>query len=171
MKKNLLSVIILALLVVNVVLTGIVMISTVSANKKTVALVNQIASILNLSAQAPEEEEEAKEISILDSETYNIADEMVITLKHGEDGADHYAIAQVSMSIDKKDERYSELQPLVAENESKIKSVINSTFSNYTKEEALANQQAIADEILNQIQAMFDSKFIYEVYFRDLKFQ
>ncbi len=171
MKKNLLSVIILALLVVNLALTGIMMFSTISANKKTVALVNQIASILNLEVKAPEGEEEAKEISILDTETYNIADEMVITLKHGDDGADHYAIAQVSMSIDKKDEQYANLQPLVAENESKIKSVINNTFGKYTKEEATANQQAIADEILQQIQAMFDSKFIYEVYFRDLKFQ
>ncbi|MCR5508564.1 MAG: flagellar basal body-associated FliL family protein [Lachnospiraceae bacterium] len=171
MKKNLLSVIILALLVVNVVMTGIIMFSTLSANKKTVSLVNHIASILNLEVKPAEEVEEEKEISILDTETYNIEDEMVITLKHGDDGADHYAIAQVSMSIDKKNDKYSELQPLVAQNESKIKSVINNAFSKYTKEEASANQQAIADEILSQIQGMFDSNFIYEVYFRDLKFQ
>ena len=171
MKKNLLSVIILALLIVNVALTGIMMFSTVSANKKTVALVNQISSILNMEVKAPEGGEEAKEISIQDTETYNIADEMVITLKHGEDGADHYAIAQVSLSIDKTDENYATLQPLVEPNESKIKSVINDVFSKYTKDEAVANSQAIADEILSEIQKMFDSKFIYEVYFRDLKFQ
>lgn len=171
MKKNLLSVIILALLIVNVALTGIMMFSTVSANKKTVALVNQISSILNMEVKAPEGDEGAKEISIQDTETYNIADEMVITLKHGEDGADHYAIAQVSLSIDKTDENYATLQPLVEPNESKIKSVINDVFSKYTKDEAVANSQAIADEILSEIQKMFDSKFIYEVYFRDLKFQ
>ena len=69
MKKNLLSVIILALLIVNLALTGIMMFSTVTANKKTVALVNQIASILNLEVKAPEGAEEAKEISLLDTET------------------------------------------------------------------------------------------------------
>lgn len=171
MKKNLLSVIILALLIVNVALTGVMMFSTVSANKKTVALVNQIASIVNLEVKAPEGGGGDKELTIQDIETYNIADEMVITLKHGEDGADHYAIAQVSLSIDKTDENYATLQPLVAPNESKIKSVINDVFGKYTKEEASANAQGIADEILAQLQAMFDSKFIYEVYFRDLKFQ
>lgn len=171
MKKNLLSVIILALLIVNVALTGIMMFSTISANKKTVALVNQIASILNLEVKAPEGGAQAKELTIQDIETYNIADEMVITLKHGEDGADHYAIAQVSLSIDKTDENYATLQPLVEPNESKIKSVINDVFGKYTKEEATANTQAISDEILAQLQGMFDSKFIYEVYFRDLKFQ
>ena len=171
MKKNLLSVIILALLIVNVALTGIMMFSTVSANKKTVALVNQIASILNMETKITEGSEEPKEISILDTDTYNIEDEMVITLKHGEDGADHYALVSVSLSLDKTDENYATLQPLVATNESKIKSVINDTFGEYTKEEASANTKAIADKILSQIQTMFDSKFIYEVYFRDIKFQ
>ena len=171
MKKNLLSVIILALLVVNLALTGVMMFSTVSANKKTVALVDQIAAILNMEVKPELDTESAKEVSILDTDTYNIADEMVITLKKGEDGAEHYAIVSISMSLDKTDERYAELQPLVEANESKIKSVINDTFSKYTKEEASANQKAIADEILRQIQTMFDSTFIYEVYYRDIKFQ
>ena len=167
MKKNLLSVIILALLIINVALTGIMMFSTITANKKTVALVNQIASILNMEVKAPEGGGEAKEISLLDTETYNIEDEMVITLKHGDDGADHYALVSVSLSLDKTDEKNAELQPLV----SAIKSVINNTFGKYTKEEASVNTQAIAMEILNELQTMFESKFIYEVYFRDIKFQ
>ncbi|MCR5233355.1 MAG: flagellar basal body-associated FliL family protein [Lachnospiraceae bacterium] len=171
MKKNLLSVLILALLIVNIALTGIMMFSTLSANKKTVQLVDQIAAILNMEVKAPLDTESLKEVSILDTDTYNIEDEMVITLKRGEDGAEHYAIVSVSMSMDKTDEKYAELQPLVAANESKIKSVINDTFGKYTKEEASANPKAIADEIRTQIQNMFESTFIYEVYFRDIKFQ
>ena len=97
MKKNLLSVIILALLIVNIALTGVMMFSTISANKKTVALVDQIASILNMEVKAPLNAEIGKEVSILDTDTYNIADEMVITLKKGEDGAEHYAIVSISM--------------------------------------------------------------------------
>ena len=171
MKKNLLSVLILALLIVNIALTGIMMFSTLSANKKTVQLVDQIAAILNMEVKAPLDTSELKEVSILDTDTYNIEDEMVITLKRGDDGAEHYAIVSISMSMDKTDEKYAELQPLVAANESKIKSVINDTFGKYTKEEASANPKAIADEILTQIQNMFESTFIYEVYFRDIKFQ
>lgn len=171
MKKNLLSVLILALLIVNIALTGIMMFSTLSANKKTVQLVDQIATILNMEVKAPLDTDTSKEVSILDTDTYNIEDEMVITLKRGEDGAEHYAIVSVSMSLDKTDEKYAELQPLVAANESKIKSVINDTFGKYTKEEASANPKAIADEILSQLQTMFESTFIYEVYYRDIKFQ
>ena len=83
MKKNLLSVIILALLVVNIALTAVMMFSTISANKKTVALVDQIASILNMEVKADLATDTSKEVSILDTDTYNIGDEMVITLKKG----------------------------------------------------------------------------------------
>ena len=46
MKKNLISVIILALLIVNVVLTAIMMFSVTSASRKTAALVDNIAWFL-----------------------------------------------------------------------------------------------------------------------------
>lgn len=168
MKKNLLSIVILALVIVNLALTGVMMFSTMSANQKTTALVNQIATILDFEVKA--ETEEAGP-SIFDTDTYNIQDEMVITLKPSGDGADHYAIVSVSLSLDKTDENYEQYQPLIAEKESKVVSVINSVFGQYTKEEASANSQAIANEILNKLQDMFQSKFIYEVYFRDIKFQ
>ena len=169
MKKNLLTLIILALLIVNLALTGIMMFSTLSANKKTVALINQIASIVNMEVKSGEEEQ--TEVSILDTETYNIEEEMVITLKPGADGADHYAIVSVSLSLDKTNEDYEQYQPLVAEKESKINSIINKVFGQYTKEECSSNTQAVADQILAELQNMFGSNFIYEVYFRDLKFQ
>ena len=59
MKKNLMSVIILALVAVNLVLTGIIMFSTVSANRKTIQLVDDIAAILNLELEKPAEGEQA----------------------------------------------------------------------------------------------------------------
>ena len=48
MKKNLISVIILALLIVNIVLTAIMMFSVTGASKKTAALVDDIAMVLDL---------------------------------------------------------------------------------------------------------------------------
>ena len=48
MKKNLMSVLILALLVVNIALTAIMMFSTTGAMKSTTALVGDIAAVLAL---------------------------------------------------------------------------------------------------------------------------
>ena len=48
MKRNLLSIIILALLVVNIVLSAIMMVTVSSASKKTAALVADISTIIGL---------------------------------------------------------------------------------------------------------------------------
>ena len=48
MKKNLLSLVILSLLVVNIILTSIMLFSVVGTNKKTAAIVTDIAGILSL---------------------------------------------------------------------------------------------------------------------------
>ena len=48
MKKNLFSVIILVLLIVNIVLTSVMMLSVTSTNKKTADLVTKIAGALDI---------------------------------------------------------------------------------------------------------------------------
>ena len=175
MKKNLLSVIILALLIVNIVLTAIVMFSTVSANKKTVSLVNDIAEVLDLelavNATDGADAEATGTVSIADTEVYNIADAMTIALRPSEDGKEHYCMCEMSFSINMADPDYENLGPMVASQESKIKSIIISVVGGYSKEEAQANQAAIEAEILKQVQQLFGSQFIFEAYFRDIKFQ
>ena len=173
MKKNLLSVIILALLVVNLVLTGIMMFSCVSANKKTAALVNDIAAVLDLelTGGGASEPEEVEAVSVADTEIYNIADAMTVALRPSEDGKEHYCMCEVSFSMNKTDEDYETMSPMVATQESKIRSIIIGVIGGYTKEEAQANQKAMESAILEQVQQMFGSKFIFEAYFRDVKFQ
>lgn len=174
MKKNLLAIIILALLVVNTVLTAIIMFSTVSANKKTVALVNDIAAVLDLelNANADGEGEGSEEkVSIADTAVYNIPDAMTVALRPSADGAEHYAMCEVSFSMNTKDPDFETYSAMMSDQESKIRSIIIGVIGGYTKEDAAANRSAIEAEILNQVQSMFGSKFVFEAYFRDIKFQ
>ena len=55
--------------------------------------------------------------------------------------------------------------------ESLIKSEINNIISSYTMEEVRDNQEQIRQEILEKVQTMFDSEFIYNVSFSDIMFQ
>ena len=174
MKKNLLTIIILALLIVNLALTGIVMFSCVSANKKTVALVNDIAAVLDLELSGGKGEggDDANvSVSVADTDVYNIPDAMTIALRPSEDGKEHYCMCEVSFSMNKTHEDYATLQPMVATQESKIRSIIISVIGEYTREDAQVNQTGIEKEILEQVQSMFGSNFIFEAYFRDIKFQ
>lgn len=174
MKRNLLTIIILALLIVNLALTGIVMFSTVSVNKKTVALVTDIASVLELEigdSAIVSEEEAVENVSISDTEVYDIEDAMTIALKKGADEDDHFALVEVSLSLNIKDEDYEEYQPMLATKESLIKSEIITVIGSYTKEEVMANTTGLEEEILIKIQDMFGSKFVYDVAFRNINCQ
>ena len=170
MKKKLISVIILALLIVNIVLTAIMMFSVTSASKKTAALVDSISMALNLELASGEGGEAA--VSMADTETYSFAENMTIPLKKSEgDEKDHYCIISVTLSINTKADVYKKYGSDLSMQEGLIKDEINSVFAQYTMEEARDNQDAIKKEILNRIQKMFDSnEYIYNVSFGDIMF-
>ncbi len=164
MKRNLLSVLILALLVVNIVLTSVLMFSVVGTNNKVAALVTDIGTILQLEVGGANGEAGEK-LNIEDLEMYNIEESMTIHLKTAEDGKDHYCIVSVALSVNTKHEDYKEYGTTIGNYESLIKSEIDQVIGNYTKEEAEANKEAIADEILTRIQDLYDSTFIVDVVF------
>lgn len=172
MKKNLISIIILALMIVNVVLTAIMMFSVTGASKQTAALVNNIAAAMDLELSASSEGG-AEVVSMADTETYSFADNMTIPLKKSEgDDKDHYCIVSITLSINTKAEGYKEYgsAKVLATREGLIKDEINGVFAQYTMEEARDNQEMIKKEIIGRIQQLFDSKFIYNVSFGDIMF-
>ena len=93
MKKNLISIIILALLVVNIVLTAIMMFSVTGAANKTAALVDNIATALNLELTAQTGEgADAVNVPMEETEVYTIPESMTISLKPDEDGTPHFCM-------------------------------------------------------------------------------
>ena len=157
MKKNLISIIILALLIVNIVLTAIMMFSVVSSSRKTAALVDNIATALNLELTAGGEEAEVEEaVPMSDIAIYTIADKMTIPLKIEVDAEgkeqQHYFIASVTLSMNTKADGYKDYGETMADRESLIKSEIEEVIQSHTVDEARNNQDQIRDEILAKIQ-------------------
>ena len=168
MKKNLISVIILALLIVNVVLTAIMMLSVTSASRKTAALVDNIATALNLELTAQTGDAEAANVPMENIEVYSISESMTIPLRKGEDGADHYCLVSVSFSINTKADGYKDYGSDLSPQEKLIMDKINAVFGQYTMEEARGNEEQIKKEILAEVQKMFDSDFIFNVSFSSI---
>lgn len=171
MKKNLISILILALLVVNVVLTAIMMFSVTGSAKKTAALVTDISTALNLELTRGEAGGEAEAIQMTDLVTADIPDTLTIPLKPGEDGKAHYCLLGVSFYLNSKHDDYETLAPVFQGNESLNKSVIFSIVGEYTIEEAQADKAAIKEAILKAIQTEYNSDFIYRVEFSNIMFQ
>lgn len=173
MKKNLLSILILALLIVNIVMTAIMMFSITGMTKSTTALVKDIASAVKLDLSEGTEEEAAAAVPMEDTEVHAIESQMTIPLKMGEDGMQHYAQVAVSLSMNTKDEGYKKYGATIATKESLIQDQIFAIFGTHTMEECQSpeNQEMIKQEIVKKVQEMYDSKFVYQVNFSDIKIQ
>lgn len=171
MKKNLLSIVILALLIVNVVLTSIMLFSVTGTMKKTAGLIDSISVALKLEMNEGISQAEAQNVPMEDIAVHQIAEEMMIPLAVGADGKDHFCQVSVSLSMNTKAEGYKEYSATIAEKEDLIKGEIVNVISGYTIESAKADTDAMRNAILERIQQMYDSDFIFNVVFREVYFQ
>ena len=73
--------------------------------------------------------------------------------------------------MDTKSDGYKEYGEKISEKESIIKNEINNIVSSYTYEEFRDNQQEVQDEILSNLQGLFDSDFIVSVGFSSVTCQ
>ena len=165
MKKNMFTVIIMAITMINTVLLAVLIFAIVPTANKTMKLIDKVNSIVDLELESPEGK--AKEIAVSDIATYNIEDKLTINLK-SDDGESHYAVLKVSISMNSKAEDYTVLSEKIADNELAIKEIVSDEFGKYTKDEVKPNKDLIKDQIIIRLQEYFKSDFIINVSFGDL---
>lgn len=170
MKKNLVSVIILALVLVNLILTAVLAFTIIPQTQKSNLLIDQICAAIDLELEVSGDALAA--IPIEDIEVYNVADQFTINLKDSGDGKSHYALLSVGFSLNTKSEGYEEITVEgIKAKETIIKDKINGIVKQYTKEEFDANSEAIKGEILEAMQEMFGSDFVVGVSFSGVQTQ
>ena len=172
MKKNLLSILILALLIVNIVLTSIMMFSVVGASKKTTQLVTDIASVLKLELRG--EDGEVVTVPMEQTDVYNITD-LTIELQPSDDGSSHWCLLGVALSMNTKDKGYKsfgDAESMEAKR-SLLTEAIFDVIGSYKLEDLKGGngEEEAKEEILRRIQSMYDSQFIFRVSFSDIKYQ
>jgi len=176
MKRNLLSILILALLLVNTILTGVMMFSLATTNAKTAKLISDIGAAMKLeqaggtgggTASAPEEE-----VALNDQVSYEIAgpdSELTIPLTPGADGKQHYLVLQCAVSINKKHDDFKTYgSGDLSAYKDKVIDTINQTIGSYTFEELQQPkaQDDVKKKVLGALRSLFDgSTFIYQISF------
>ena len=126
---------------------------------------------LELAAKGTDSEEAAEEIPMSDIQTYDISESMTIPLKTDEDGEPHFCMVSVTLSMNTKDKGFKTYGADLSGQESLIKSEIIDVFGQYTLSEARDQQDEIRQEILQRVQKMFDSEFIFNISFSNILFQ
>ncbi|MBC5713281.1 flagellar basal body-associated FliL family protein [Roseburia sp. BX1005] len=165
MKKNLMSVVILALVLVNLILTAILTITVLPETKKANELITQVCSAINLELESGSVTSDASSVPIDKLATYDISDSMTINLKDSGDGKEHYAVITVSLFMNKDSKGYKSFGESMEEKKNLVMSEITSVVSGFTYDEFKSDQQGVQDAIVADLQKLFDSDFIVSVGF------
>lgn len=171
MKKNLLSIIILALLVVNLAMNGFMLLSVMTTNSQTAKLISDIAAALELEASGGAgggfSRSASGTVGIANLATFGFTgdDKLTISLKPSADGKTHYLQAEVVFSMNTASADYATLGTSESIDSMKdlIKQKVISVLSSYTSEELQENMQPAKDQILEELQELYNSNFIYDV--------
>lgn len=166
MKKNLLTVVILALVVVNLLLNCVIIFTLVPETTKVNSLITQIASAIDLELNSDTSTADTTTVPIDQIVTYDIEDSMTINLKSSGDGVEHVAVLEVTLSMDSKNDDYKTYGSNIADRESLIKSTIIATVEQYTYDQMSNDIDTVKAAILKNLQDLYGSDFITSVEFR-----
>ena len=168
MKKNLVSVVILALVLVDLILTALLAFTIIPQTRKSNELIDQISAAINIELEGGLGN--ASTIPIESKEPYDITESFTVNLADG-----NYAVFTVGLVMNIDSEGYKTYggSEGVAAKESIIRGEINAIVQGYTIDEFNANaNEKVKKEILKAVQEMFGSKdFIIEVTFPSVNTQ
>ena len=169
MKKNLLSVLILVLLVVNIILSVIMMASVVGTNKKTGELVTSIATVLKLELYNPGGVA-VTDVPMSDTEIYNITKIMISVDKA--EGKQVYIVFDLGLQQNMKHKDYKKMggEEKLASYQSMIMDAVNTVVSRHSQDEFRQDIEGVRDEILKSVQELFGSDFIYRVSISNIQY-
>ncbi|MBQ7679216.1 MAG: flagellar basal body-associated FliL family protein [Butyrivibrio sp.] len=184
MKKNLLAILILAILVVNTAMTGFMMLTVMTTNSQAIQLITDVASALQIEANGGVNGQgfsnaATGNVRVDNIATYEIADltinlkPSVVTGPNGETSSKtHYMMASVVLSMDMSNADYENYGTAASMDTMKslLTATIQDTISAHTLEEIQSNEDALRKEILGNIQSLYGSNFIYSISFSNKVF-
>lgn len=168
MRKNILTIIIMAMCLVNIVLSSILIFVMVPTANKSIKLINKVAQIIDLELESPENDIE--NLSVSDIETYMIDEKLTCRLADNGDGKEHYALLYLSLSLNKTHDDYEKLKEYISQYENNIKEIVTDEFAKFTSDEVVEKKDKIKNQVLVRIQELFKSDFIINVSFGNIMY-
>lgn len=163
MKKNLITVIILALCVVNLILNVMLVFVCMPSAKKTNNLITEIASVLNLELESNDGQ---PTVELEDMDNFNI-EAQVVNLKDDGSGESHYVQVGLTLGLDKSSKDYETLKTVLEGASGAVFDEARNVIQNYTYSEVTnqETQDKIKKQILDNLQKKYATQCIYNVSF------
>lgn len=175
MKKNIFTIIIMAFCAINLVLTAVMLFVTVPAMNQTSNLIKQVSQAVDLELEASEENEDVT-VSVKDRENHEFKNTagttITINLKKGADGKEHWAqLDAIYVTVNKASDDYKDMVTVLDEKGSDVISIVTDVIGSYDYETISSNRGQMKNDMVKKLQDFFESDFIIDVSFDNLRFQ
>lgn len=162
MKKNLITVVILALCIVNLILNITLVFVCMPSAQKTNNLITQIAAALDLELTGDAQ----PTVALEDIGTYNV-EAQVVNLKDDGSGDKHYVQVGLTLELDMSSDDYESLNTVLSGAEGPVFDEARNVIQGYTYAEITdqATQEKIKKQILSSLQKKYSTQCIYRVSF------
>lgn len=171
MKKNLMSVVILALVLANFILTGLLVFTIIPETRNANKMIEAVCAAIDLELSSGVTTGTSN-IPIDQIETFQINDGEPMTMNlASEDGKNHYVVVSIALSMNIKSDGYEEYKGAegLKAKEAIIKNNINTIVRKYTKTEFDSNMSQVQNAILADMQSLFGSDFVVGVNFAEVQ--
>lgn len=165
MKKNLISVLILALCFANLVLTALLIFTIIPETKKANNLIDQVceAISLDLNSGTATSGSQLPQDQIVDYALTADDDTLTFNFAPSEDGNTHYLVCGIALSLNKKSDGYKTYGEDLSAKKNVILADITDIIGDYTMEQYNADKSAVHDKILKTLQKKFGADYIVDV--------
>ncbi len=165
MKKNILTIIILAATLVNLTLTAVMLFVYLPNAQKMNTLITKVCQVIDLELESPLPQEKVEEVAVADLEPHIIASDMAVALAKGADGKSTYASVTVSLLLNTKAEDYATVSTLITTQDARLKEVVQDEIGKLNKDIFNESKDAVKKSILTILQDEFDTECIYRIDF------
>lgn len=163
MKKNILTIVIMAASIINLVLTAVLIFSVMPAMNKTSNLIDKVASVIDLEIESKNEKNEQTPVENL--EVFEITYEANVNInlqKEAGDEQDHYAVIKgIRVSFDKEADGFSDVKGLIEKNTTYVEDIVKETISSFSA--STISEEKVKQEAVKKLQERYDTKCIVEI--------
>lgn len=156
MKKNILSVVILAAIIVDITLSAIILFAVVPKAQKTDSLIQKIVTVLDLELENPDAAKYMN-VPVEDQVEVALTESVTVTLRAGDDKKTHYALIQVTLVLNKGSADYDKKSQLVSSTTRAVMNYVDEEASKYTNTEIIDCKDIICKSVLADLRTYYDS--------------
>jgi len=158
MKKNMLTIFVIAICVINLLLTSIMMFVMLPAFSNMNSIVSQVSSILSLELESNSSEESAYSISDIEIKSVTFdenGNKQTINLAPSSDGKSHFGILTgVKFGLNTKADDYEDVVEVIDEKSSVLTDIVKEVIASFSEDNI--TEAAIKDEALKRINDVLD---------------